>query len=150
MRAAAKPSLPHRHVCLGSRRCHRLVKNIAAAPYRFDIVIAARRLSELFAQLADENINDLELGLVRSAIEVVEKHFPRDDGTLSQGEEFEDSVLLAGHVHRLVVDEDNPRIEIDGQLASPNRRFRVALGRADDRLNGSCVICFELGQATAP
>jgi hypothetical protein len=26
----------------------------------------------------------------------------------------------------------------------------VALRRADDRLNGNCVICFELGQATAP
>jgi len=105
-------------------------------------------LGEFFAQLADENINDLLLGLVRSAIEVVEKHFPRDDDTLSQGEEFEDRVFLAGQVHRLVVDKDNSGIEIDDQLACPNRRFRVALRGADDRLNGSCVICFELGQAT--
>jgi hypothetical protein len=26
----------------------------------------------------------------------------------------------------------------------------VALRRPDNRLNGNCVICFELGQATAP
>ena len=83
----------------------------------FDVVITARRLGELFAQLADENINDLKLGLAHSAIEVLEKHFPRDDGILLQGEEFEDGVLLAGQLHRLVVDRDNSCIEIDGQLA---------------------------------
>ena len=81
----------------------------------------ARRLGEFFAQLADENINDLLLGLVRSAIEVVEKHFLRDGDTLSQGEEFEDRVFLAGQVHRLVVDRDNAGIEIDDQLACPGQ-----------------------------
>jgi len=40
-------------------------------------------------------------------------------------------------MHWLVVDRDNPGIEIDGQLACPDRRFRVALERADDRLNGN-------------
>ena len=117
MRAAAKPSLAHWDVCLGGRRCHRFVKHIASAPYRFDVVIAARRLGELFAQLADENINDLKLGLAHSAIEVIEKHFPRDDGIILHGEEFKDGVLLAGQLHRLVVDRDNSCIEIDGQLA---------------------------------
>jgi hypothetical protein len=67
-------------------------------------------------------------GLVRSAIEV-EKHFPRDDGTLSQGEEFEDGVLLAGQVHCLVVDRDNSGIEIDGQLSSPVVDSRSPLER---------------------
>jgi hypothetical protein len=49
------------------------------------------------------------------------KHFPRDDGTRSQGEEFEDGVFLAGQVHRLVVDKDNSGIEIDDQLVCPGR-----------------------------
>jgi hypothetical protein len=44
-------------------------------------------------------------------------------------------------VHWLVIDRDNPGFEIDGQLACPDRRFRVALRRAND---------FELGQATPP
>ena len=135
--------------CVGGCRCHRLVKHIAAAPYRFDVVIAACRLGELFAQLADENINDLELGLVHSAIEVVEKHFPRDDGALLQGKEFEDGVLLAGQVQRLIVDRDNSGIEINGQLTRPGRRFAVAFGEPNDRLNGNWMSCFDLGQATA-
>jgi hypothetical protein len=41
----------------------------------------------------------------------------------------------------LVIDRNNPGFEIDGQLACPDRRFRVALRKAND---------FELGQATAP
>jgi hypothetical protein len=88
--------------------------------------------------------------LVHSVIEAVKKRFLREDATLAQAEELEDGILRGGHVHWLVVDRDNPGIEIDGQLACPDRRLRLALGRGDDRLNGNCVICFELGQATAP
>ena len=84
------------------------------------------------------------------AIEPVKKHFLREDGTLAQAEELEDGILRTGHMHWLVVDGDNPSIEIDGQLACSDRRFAVVRGRADDRLNGNCVICFELGQARAP
>jgi len=127
-----------------------VAKHIAAAPHRFDVVIAARRLSEFFTQLAAEYIDDLELRLVHSVIEPVKKHFLREDGTLAQAEELEDGILRTGHMHWLVVDGDNPSIEIDGQLACSDRRFAVVLGRADDRLNGNCVICFELGQARAP
>ena len=58
-------------------------------------------------------------------------------------------MFLAGQVHRLVVDSDNLGIEIDGQLACPDRRLGVVLGSADDHLNWNCVISFELGQATA-
>jgi hypothetical protein len=112
-------------------------------------VIAARCLGELFAQLAEEYIDDLDLRLVHSVIEAVKEHFLSEDGTLAQAEEFEDGILRAGHVHWLVIDRDNPGFEIDGQLACPDPRFR-ALKRADDRLNGNCVICFELAQATAP
>src|SRR6516225_9000354 len=114
-----------------------VTKHIAAAPHRFDVVIAARRLGKFFAQLAEEDVDDLELRLVHSVIEPVKKHFLREDGTLAQAEEFEDGILRAGHMHWLVVDRDNPGIEIDGQLACPDRRYRVALERADDRLNGN-------------
>ena len=100
-----------------------------------------RHLGELFAQLAEEYIDDLELRLVYSAIEAVKKHFLSEDGTLAQAEELEDGILRGAHVHWLVIDRDNPGFEIDGQLACPDRRFRVVLRRAND---------FELGQATAP
>jgi hypothetical protein len=95
----------------------------------------------VFAQLTEEYIDDLELGLVHPAIEAVKNHFLSEDGTLAQAEELEDGILRAGHVHWLIIDRDNPGFEIDGQLTCPDRRFRVALRRAND---------FELGQATAP
>ena len=50
-----------------------------------------RHLGELFAQLAEEYIDDLELRLVYSAIEAVKKHFLSEDGTLAQAEELEDA-----------------------------------------------------------
>ena len=85
--------------------------------------MAAGRQGELFAQLAEEYIDDLELRLVHSVREAVKKHFLRKDGTLVQAEELEDGILRAGHLHWLIVDRDNPVIEIDGQLARPDRRL---------------------------
>jgi hypothetical protein len=64
--------------------CVRLVAaHIAAAPYRLDVVMAARCLGELFAQLTEEYIDDLELRLVHPAIEAVKNHFLSEDGTLA-------------------------------------------------------------------
>src|SRR4051812_33424056 len=51
-----------------------LAQHITAAPDRLDIVLAVGRVGELLAQLADEHVDDLELGLVHAAIEVVEEH----------------------------------------------------------------------------
>ena len=73
-----------------------VAKCTATAPHRFDVVIAACRMGEFLAQVADEDINDLRLRLVYSAIEVVEQHLLREDGTLAQAEELQDGILLAG------------------------------------------------------
>ena len=53
----------------------RLAQHVAAAPHRFDVVLAVRGVGELFAQLADEDVDDLQLRLVHAAIEVIEEHF---------------------------------------------------------------------------
>src|SRR5437879_5893991 len=45
----------------------RFAQHIAAAPDRFDIILAAGSVGELLAQLADEDVDDLELGLVHAA-----------------------------------------------------------------------------------
>jgi len=47
---------------------------IAASPYGLDIVVATRRLGELFAKLADEDVDDFDLGLVHPAVEMVQEH----------------------------------------------------------------------------
>jgi hypothetical protein len=46
----------------------------------------------------------------------------------AQAKKLKDAVFLWGQVHRLVVDRDDAGIEIDGQLAGADRRFRVAFG----------------------
>ena len=41
---------------------------VASTPYGLDVVFAARRLSQLLAQIADKHIDDLELRLVYTAV----------------------------------------------------------------------------------
>ena len=62
----------------------RLAQDIAAPPNRFDIIAAIARVGEFFAQLADENVDDLQLRLVHAAVEMVEKHFLCQGSSLAQ------------------------------------------------------------------
>src|SRR5262249_29381895 len=52
----------------------RLAQHVATAPHRLNVVLAARGVGELLAQLADEDVDDLELGLVHAAVKVIEEH----------------------------------------------------------------------------
>src|SRR5690606_34604147 len=44
-----------------------VAQDIAPAPDGFDVVLAVRRRRQLLAQLADEDVDDLQLGLVHAA-----------------------------------------------------------------------------------
>ena len=68
---------------LGFRNCHRVAKHIAAAPHGLDIMFSAR---QLFAQLADKDVDYFERRLVHSLIQVVEKHFLGHCGTFAKAE----------------------------------------------------------------
>ena len=85
--------------------------------------MAAGRLSKLFAQLADEDVDDLELGLVHPPVKVIEEHLLCQGRALAQAQQFEDSVFLAGQVDRLIVDRDDAGVEVHHQLAGPDRRL---------------------------
>src|SRR5215472_11883699 len=63
--------------CGFPRPDRRISEDIAATPHRLDVMTATGRLRELFAQLADEQVDDLDLGLVHPAVEVVEEHLLR-------------------------------------------------------------------------
>src|SRR5438132_12638225 len=65
----------------------RLAQHVAAAPHGLDVVLAARGVGELLAQLADEHVDDLELGLVHAAVEVVEEHLLGQGRALAQAEQ---------------------------------------------------------------
>jgi hypothetical protein len=45
-----------------------LAQYMAPPPHRLDVVLAVRGLGELLAQLADENVDDLDLRLVHAAV----------------------------------------------------------------------------------
>src|SRR5215467_11414440 len=64
-----------------------LAQHIAAAPHRLDVVFAVRRVGELLAQLADEHVDDLELGLVHAAVEMVEEHLLGQRRALAEREQ---------------------------------------------------------------
>src|SRR3546814_15239900 len=64
---------------LGAVSAHRVAQHIAAAPDGLDVVVAAGRVGQLLAKLADEDVYDLQLRLVHAAVEMIEAHLPRSD-----------------------------------------------------------------------
>jgi hypothetical protein len=58
---AVRRHLPYRHLCVYPRSDGRVSEDITATPHRLDVMIATGRLSELLAELANEDIDDLEL-----------------------------------------------------------------------------------------
>jgi hypothetical protein len=51
-------------------------------------------LRQLFAKLADENVDNFEFGLVNPAVQVVEKHLLGQSRAFAQAKQFEDAVFL--------------------------------------------------------
>src|SRR5580704_14662787 len=76
-----------------------LAQHVAAAPNRLNVVLAARSVGELLAQLADEDVDDLQLGLVHAAVEMIEEHLLGQRRALAQAQELQHLVLLAGQMH---------------------------------------------------
>src|SRR6516162_1627752 len=72
----------------------RISKDIAATPYRFYVMVSASRRGDFFAQVANKDINDLELGFFFPAVEVLEKHLFGYDRTLVPAEHLEQAIFL--------------------------------------------------------
>src|ERR1700730_1893460 len=102
-------------VCSSCCRYGRIAKHVAAAPYGLDIVMAACCLRDLLTQLADKDVDDLELGFVHSAVKVVEKHFLGQYGPFAQAQQLDDPVFLFGQTHRPIVDQGKAGIEVNHQ-----------------------------------
>src|SRR6201987_1601122 len=72
--------------CYFGRRYRRLTQHIAAASHRLDVVVTAGCSGKLFAERANQNINDFGLGLVSSPVKVVEDHTLCKDRSFPQAE----------------------------------------------------------------
>src|SRR5215813_3921295 len=118
-------------LALGGLSRRRIAQHVAAAPYCLDIVLAAGRLAQLLPELADEDVDDLELGLVHAAVEMIEEHLLGERGALPEAQQLQDPVFLPGQVQRLPVNLDCAGVEIDQQLAGLDHGIRMALGAAD-------------------
>src|SRR3569623_96116 len=104
-----------------------LAQYVAAAPHGLDVILAVGREAELLAQLADEHVDDLELGLVHAALKVVEEHFLGQRGALAEREQLQHRIFLAGQVDACAVDFDLLGVEGDRQLAVLDHLLRMAL-----------------------
>jgi hypothetical protein len=113
----------------GDRRCLRVAKHVPAAPYGLDKVIAAFRMREFLAQLTDKDVDDFELGLVHSPVEVVQKHFLGNDGAFVTAKQLENPILLAGQVRRLIIDRDDACVEVNKQSARLDHHPECPLDR---------------------
>src|SRR5258708_3783522 len=124
----------------GGHRGQRLLgvaQHIAAAPDGFDVVLALGGGGQLLAQLADEDVDDLQLRLVHAAVEVVEEHFLGERGALAQAEQLENAIFLAGAVERLALDLDHAAIEIDQAPPGAYHGFRMTRPPPDDPLDAA-------------
>src|SRR3954471_23711502 len=113
----------------------RLAQHVAAAPDGLDVVLALARIGELLPELADEDVDDLELGLVHAAIEVVKEHLLGERGALAQRQELQHLVLLAGQMNALPADLDGLGVEVDDQVAGGDDRLRVPFRAPHDGMD---------------
>src|SRR5208282_1249273 len=109
-----------------------LPQHIAATPYRFDVVLAARGVGQLLAQLAHEHVDYFLFRLIHPAVEVIEKHFLGHCHALAQAQELQHLVLPAGEMHRRAVDHDRLGVEVDGEIVDLNDGLGVTPGAAHD------------------
>src|SRR3569623_1555308 len=121
--------LPPRKISgdLGGLQILRVAQHVAAAPDRLDIIVAAAGEGELLAELADEDVDDLQLRLVHAAVEVVEELFLGERRALAEREQLQHRIFLAGQMHPGAVDLDRLGVEDHGELAGADDRLRMAL-----------------------
>ena len=108
---------------------------LTAAPDGFDVVAAVGGVGQLLAQLADEDVDDLQFRLVHAAIEVVEEHFLGQGRALAEREQLQHLVFLARQMDALAADFDGLGVEVDDELAGLDDRLGVTLGAAHDRVD---------------
>src|SRR5215469_13391001 len=102
---------------------HSVPKNVAASPHRLYVMISPARPSELFAQLADKDVDDFEVRSVHAAIEMVAEHILRQDSALVQAKQLENAVLLTCHLNRLPVYRDDTLLQVYHEFTQADRRY---------------------------
>src|SRR6185437_6265390 len=104
-----------------------IAQHVAAAPDGLDVIGAAASKRKLLAELADEYVDDLELGLVHPAIKMIEEPFLGEGRALAERQQLQHRIFLAGQMHSGAVDLDRFGVEVHCELAGADNRLRMAL-----------------------
>src|SRR4030081_259715 len=110
----------------GSPPAVRLAQHIAAAPHGLDEVAPLGGVGELLAQLADEDVDDLQFRLVHATVEMVEEHFLGEGSALAEREQLQHLVFLARQMHALAADLDCLGVETASSRLSPLEKLGSA------------------------
>src|SRR3546814_2024226 len=71
------------------------------------------------AELADENIDDLQFRLIHAAIEMIQEHFLGQRRALAERKQLQHRIFLPGQLHAIAIHFDSLCVEVDGKLARP-------------------------------
>src|SRR5712671_2614670 len=104
------------------------MQHIATAPDRLDVVLAARSVRELLAELADEHVDDLDLGLIHAAVKLIKEHLLGQRGALAEREQLQHLVFLAGQMYASAAYRGGFLVEINGEVTGIDDRQGVTLG----------------------
>src|SRR3546814_8241722 len=74
------------------------------------------------AELADENIDDLQFRLIHAAIEMIQEHFLGQRRALAERKQLQHRIFLAGQVHAIAIHFDSLCVEVDGKIARKDDR----------------------------
>jgi hypothetical protein len=72
-----------------------LAQHVTPAPYGLDVVLTVRDVGQLFAQFADKDVDNFDLRLVHTAVELVEEHLLGESCALAQAQKLQDVILLS-------------------------------------------------------
>ena len=106
---------------------HRIAQHIATAPDGFDVIVAAGRFGQLLAELADEDVDDLQFRLVHAAVKMVQEHLLRQRRAFAQRQEFQHLIFLAGQMHGLAFDIDGLCVKVHRNPPGLDHRLAVSL-----------------------
>ena len=81
----------------------RVTQHIAAAPNGFDIALSTGGRRKFLAQFANKHVDDLQLGFIHAALEMVQEHLLGQGRPLPETQKFQHLVLFASQMYRCIV-----------------------------------------------
>lgn len=90
---------------------------------------------KLFSELADKDINDLDIRLIPPAIEVVEEGFLGLGDTLAQNQQLQHGKFLARQMQDLILDGHGLAVQIKAEITHLNDGVSKTVRTAQDCLN---------------